>query len=372
MYQQRIGSQEAARSAATGTVARTPADLDAAIATREAVTAPLYDAAKRKVLTSDDTLGALMDRPSMEKVFRRAAELAQEKGDTFQIGKNLPARTVASPILSASGQPITQNLPAEFAKYPTKSLHYMKMALDDLTRNPERFGIGANEVQAIQGTRNEFVNWLVDKNKGYGLARDTYRDLSSEPNRMRVGQYLQGKLDSPLETVGGQSIPQSERAGMMAQAVKDAPKTIKNAMGRDLFDSLDQVLTPKEVQTVQGVVKDLARAEATRKLGAGTSMSMTDTIPGDVGAHIPNLLYRPTMIANAVLRAMGRNAEDEIGKTAMRQALDPKLYAQAIRGTIPYAMAKQSGNVPSRYDLMIQELLKRQTPFAAGAATQAQ
>jgi hypothetical protein len=143
-------------------------------------------------------------------------------------------------------------------------------------------------------------------------------------------------------------------------------------MGRDLFDSLDQVLTPKEVQTVQGVVKDLARAEATRKLGAGTSMSMTDTIPGDVGAHIPNLLYRPTMIANAALRAMGRNAEDEIGKTAMRQALDPKLYAQAIRGTIPYAMAKQSGNVPSRYDLMIQELLKRQAPFAAGAATQAQ
>ena len=33
-------------------------------------------------------------------------------------------------------------IPGEVAQYPGSSLHAMKMAFDDLIKNPERFGIG--------------------------------------------------------------------------------------------------------------------------------------------------------------------------------------------------------------------------------------
>jgi hypothetical protein len=306
----------------------------------------------------------------MQAVTRRAKDLALESGDTFKIGQDLPERIVESPLLSASGHKITTTLPAEVSKLPVKSLHYMKMAMDDLIKDPERFGIGAAEAGAIAKTQKTCVEWLGQQSPEYHLARETYRQMSSAPNRMQVGQYLQRSLDSPLESVAGSTIPQSERAAILAKAVQDAPKTIKNATGQTMFDTLDEVLAPTEVRTVNQVVKDLARHQAAKKLADQTSLQGSDAIPGSVGLHLPPMLSRPSMLANWALGKLGQDAESRIAQVAAKEHLDLPAFAGAIQNLPGTLWRQQLGAIPTRTQLLIDAMLQRQAPYAAIAGTQ--
>ena len=188
----------------------------------------------------------------------------------------------------------------------------------------------------------------------------------------QVGQYLKNALDSPLEAVSGTTIPQSERAAILAKAVQDAPKTIKNATGKTLFDSLDEVLTPSEVGTVHQVVKDLARHQAGNKLAAQTSLNGGDAIPGNVGVHLPPMLSRPSMLANWALGKFGQDAETRIAAQAAREHLDLPKFLQATQGISEELLRKQHGAIPTRTQLLLDALLQRQAPFAAMTATQLQ
>ena len=344
-FAKRLSDQQAARADAIGSIAKTPADLESAIAHRGRVANQLYGTAEKQVLTPDQALDTLFSRPSMKSVLNRAAELAKEKGDAFKIGQDLPERVVTSPIVSASGQPIQHTLDAEVAKYPVKSLHYVKMAMDDLIKDPERFGIGANEAQAIAGTQKQFVNWLSEKSPAYRLARETYKNMSGPIDRMQVGQVLEKALTSPLGT--------SERSGMMANAVRESARTLKKATGQPRFDQLNEVLNPQEMGKVQQVASELAKSDAYKRLAHQTSLSGRDAIPGDLGVPLPNLLYRPAMIANFMMKHVAKGAEEKIGKLAAQQYLNPPEFAKAMQ------------SIPPRYQPMIDALMQ-QLPAVAG------
>ena len=351
-FAQRAAEQEAARAGAVGQIAQTPPALQQAVTARGNQAKALYGAAGKDIVTPDAAFGTLMERPSMKSVIRRAAELAKEKGDVFRIGQDLPERMVTSPIVSASGQPITQTLPAEVAKFPVKSLHYVKMAMDDLIKDPERFGIGANEAKAIASTQGEFVKWLggeaptfAGKSPAYGLARESYKNASLPINRMQVGQELEKTLTNPLGT--------SERGAMFAKAVEDAPRTIKRATGQQMFDTLEEVLPPPQSQAVRNVSAELARKDAFERLARGTKVSGADAIPGDIGLPLPNLLWRPSMVANFMMKHFAKGAEDKIAKVAANQYLNPDELAKGLQ------------HVPPRYQPMIDALMQ-QLPAAAG------
>ena len=348
LFTQRTAEQEAARAAALQRIAKTPTDLEQAITKRAQEAAQNYGAAAQQIVTPDNTFKMLMERPSMTSIMKRAAELAKEKGDVFRIGKDIPERTVTSPIVTASGQPIIQNLPAETAKYPVQSLHYVKMAMDDLIKDPERFGIGANEARAIASTQNDFIKWLGTQSPAYNQAREAYKAASEPINRMQIGQELQKALATPLGT--------SERRGVFAKAAEEAPRTIKRATGQQMFDTLEEVLKPNEVKAVKAVADELARKDTFERLARGTKLSGTDAIPGEVGLPLPNLLYRPAMLTNFLMRHAGKKAEEEIAKTAAAQYLTPSLLAKSLK------------DVPARYRPMIDALLN-QAPMAAATAT---
>ncbi len=346
-FQSRAAAQAAAREAEIGTIAKTPQALEQATRIRSAVSTPLYEEAGREIVTPDAAFKVLASRPSMKSVFSRAADLAKEQGDTFKIGTDMAEHTVASPLVTASGQPILNTVPETIAQYPVKSLHYMKTAMDDLIKNPERFGIGASEARAIGQTQQEFVKWLGAKSPNYDMARNVYRALSIPKNRMEVGQELQKSLTTPLGT--------SERGAMFAKAKEEAPRTIKRATGQQMFDSLDEILTPTEMRSVTQVGGELARKDAFERLARQTSLSGSDAIPGQIGLPLPNLLYRPSMIANFMLRHAGKGTEEKIAKLAASQYLQPNQLAVALEG------------VPPRYAPMMNALRQR-IPAMAGAA----
>ena len=324
-YLVRAGESEAARAGALRGVAGTPADIDAAIAARTAAASPFYRVADKFLVAADDKFTSLLGRPSMDRVLSRASELADEKGVPFQIGKNRPEQTIPSKILNAEGQPMGSiTIPGETAKYPGSSLHMVKLAFDDLIKNPERFGIGAAEARAITKTRSEFLNWAENKVPPYKTARETFAAKSAPINQMEVGQYLEGKLATPLDT--------GERANVFAAAIKDAPGTLRRATtGEARFKALTDVLTPDQVRIVNSIRDDLARAaetEAQARKGAAAAPRITQLASQTEG--MPALLNRAATIANTIYNRLQGQIDRKLAIEIATEMLDPKVAAAAI------------------------------------------
>ena len=335
---EREQAQKAAQLAAVQQVGKTPADLKAAEATRSATARELYGISDKALIPADKTFISLLDRPSMDKVIARASELAAEKGVPFQIGQNRPPQTIASAILDAEGKPMgVTTIPGEVAKYPGSSLHMMKMAFDDLTKNPERFGIGANEVGAINATRGKFLSWVEDKAPAYKTARETFAAQSKPINQMQVGQFLEGKLTPAL----GEETARLRAAGY-AGALDQAPGTIKRATGQSRFDELSQVMTPEQIKVLESVRDDLARAklaesQASAARGAGPNVNLmgTETL-GNVRA--PNFINNVTTVANDILRRLQGKLDQKLAIELAADMLDPAAAAAALEK----ALARQA------------------------------
>ena len=341
-YFERAQEQKAAQLAAVQTVGKTPAELKAAEAARSSTAKELYGIADEALVPADKTFTGLLDRPSMDKVLARASNLAAEKDIPFQIGQNRPAQSIPSSILDAEGKPMgVTNIPGEVAKYPGSSLHMMKVAFDDLIKNPERFGIGAAEAQAIGKTRGEFLKWAEAKAPDYKTARETFAAQSKPINQMQVGQYLEGKLKPALETTGGET-PAALKAATFANAMEQAPQTIKKSTGMTRFDELSQVLTPDQVKTLENVRADLARAKLTEAQaaaarGAGPDVNLmgTETL-GNVRA--PNFINNVTTVANDILRRLQGKLDQKLAIELAAEMLDPAAAAAALEK----AMARQA------------------------------
>ena len=317
LFAERASQQEAARLAAVRGVGKTPQMLAQAIQDRAAEASTKYGMAGQDTVALDNAFAALMSRTSMQKAAIRARDLAQEAGESF------------SPT-------------------SVQSLHYMKMAMDDLIKNPERFSIGAKESQSIAKTQQEFVKWLGEQSPAYSVAREAYKAASEPINRMEIGQELEKTLRTPLGT--------GERGAMFAKAVEDAPRTIKRATGQSLFNALDDVLQPQESEAIRRVSQELTRKDALDRLAGLTKLSGRDAIPGDVGLRLPNILWRPTMIANFALRHAGEAAEGKIAKLGASQHLDPQLMAESLK------------DVPVRYRPLLEALMKQSPAIAATGA----
>jgi len=323
-YMERGQSNVTARGEALGKVAQDEAALKAAEAARKTATTPLYGTADKQIIKADDTLNTLLDRPSMEKALARAKTLAEERNETFQMGKNVPEQKVGSAIVDVDGKPLdVKTIPAEYAKFNGKSLHYLKLALDDLIKDPKSFGLGSNEIGAIKNTRAEFLNWFENKSDSYKAARATYADMSKPINIMQVGQYLEGKLKPAVETSVG------ERAGVFSAAVKEAPTTLKRSTGQTRLDSLDQILEPSQVKVVEGIRKDLAReAEFIKQAREGSRAG--EVFPSTQAIKSPDFMSRIVTVANTISTKLQGKIDKKLALELATEMLDPKAAATAM------------------------------------------
>lgn len=335
---EREQAQKAAQLAAVQTVGKTPADIKTAEKVRSATAKELYGISDDAMVAADKTFAGLLDRPSMDKVIARASALAAEESIPFQIGQNRPPQTIASSILDADGRPMgVTTVPGEVAKYPGKSLHMMKMAFDDLIKDPKTFGIGANEVAAISKTRTKFLDWVEDKAPSYKVARETFAAQSKPINQMEVGQFLEGKLTPALGEESARL-----RATGYATALDQAPGTIKRATGQSRFESLSQIMTPEQIAVLEPVRDDLARAklaesQASAARGAGPNVNLmgTETL-GNVRA--PNFINNVTTVANDILRRLQGKLDQKLAIELAAEMLDPAAAAAALEK----ALARQA------------------------------
>lgn len=331
-YFAREQAQNAARVDAIRQVGGTPLSLETARKVREATAKTNYGAAGAQLVDVDPTFTALLDRPSMNIVLTQAKKLAAEFNKPFSIGRTVPEQRIPGRNLGAGWQGPETVIPAQTAKYPVESMHFVKMAFDEIIKDPPTFGIGKVEARAIANTRGEFLRWLENKASGYRTARTTFAQQSGPINQMEVGQYLESKLTSALQDEA------KLRPGVFAGAVEAAPQTIQRATGGARFEKLSDILTPDQIKIVEDVRKDLARqasyeTQVQRAGAAGPQAAKagTEQIKKVVGGvSIPNPLETVVTFANAVLKRFAGKIDRKLAMEIATEMLDPQTAAAAL------------------------------------------
>lgn len=189
--------------------------------------------------------------------------------------------------------------------------------IESFLQQGQKFAQGGLPQQAAKTAANvkSFIDAAIDKSSG-GIWKkylDSYTDYSNKLNRMEIGDYLSKKLQTPLD---------KERAGVFATAVENAAGTIKGATGIPRYEKLSDILTPREVASVNGVLEDLRRATQ-----AGQAAKKVSNLPegqADITKEIPSLLSRTVSVLRAGIEHLQRGNAKEFNNKMTELMLDPK------------------------------------------------
>lgn len=145
-------------------------------------------------------------------------------------------------------------------------------------------------------------------------------------------------------------------SGLLGDVNKAIDKAIVRAGGWGWQKYLDTY-----AKGAQAINDDIANAEAALKPLQRTIIPGASDVTGETVTKFPQLLSRPVMIANAVLRWMGYSVEPKVDAVMAHRYLDPQTLADALESATP----AQRGRVMS-------EMWKQyQTAAAIGAPTSA-
>lgn len=315
-------------------VAGTPEARARAIAEADTAVAPLYDSARKTVVESDEIIEALMGRPSMQAAKTRAQKLASERGGRLAITAPQQA-AIGAPKASIVSEPSLRpataaellrspksfyqegslkvsapsaSLPANYngqtlmetlsgqrlrpGTFSGSALHDMKMGLDDAIGSPGLGGMQGAERNAALGTKGEYLNWLESKIPEYGQAKSLYAQKMRPVNQMDVGQALYEKLVPALADQGG--IPFRSNAQQYANALRNADDLTRNVTGMK-GATFSGVMDPSQINTLQGVAKDLSTRAAAETIGRGAG---SDTVQKIAMSNIASEAGVPTWLSN--------------------------------------------------------------------------
>jgi len=210
----------------------------------------------------------------------------------------------------------------------TQFLQYVKEGLDkQLTRTGDT-ALAAAEKKAVQDVKGQLLGWLAQKNPTYEQARSNFAARSRPINQMQVGQLLEQKLVPALES--------GERAGVFAQAKRDAPKTIQTATNSP-FSSMNEILTPRQNKAVEGVLGSLQRDAAMDALAKGGMREATERI-GVFSPGIPSTgIFDPKLsfMRGVINRVAGKATDRALSEAARMMAEDPQGFARAMQSVAP-------------------------------------
>lgn len=318
----REAEQEAARLASIRTVGQTPAVLATAKAARSADATRNYGDAFSKVIVADPKLAQLASNPFFKDALPDAVKLAEANG--------VSAKTDL-----------------------TQFLHYVKLSLDKQLTKTGDTALSSAEKQAVTAAKKELTAWVNAKNPAYQQAREAFAAASKPINQMEIGQFLEGKLQVALKD--------KENAGAFAQAVMEAPSTIKKASGQAVATKLEEVLTPKQKAVIDNLLADVQRSAKADALSRKTGSLGEKALDAP---EMPQLLNRTATVINTVLKALRSDAQDEINKVATDLMLNPQKLADFM-SEVPKNRAKDVvGALMARLSPEQANALKQQLVFS--------
>jgi len=263
--------QEAGRVGELKKIERTPERRKLAETVREKRADPLYGEAR----AAGDVVDVQPTLDYIDGLVKTNPGNPQLLSELRTIRKGLVKRE-----LDANGNPVI--VPRVNAQEISSTLDGLKKALAD-----EKNTFIKKELTNIKDD-------LIAAIPSMKEAQAAFRKGSRPINQMDVGKFLREKLESP--------VPEStQRAGVFAQAVRDAPQTIKRALdGQPRYKELTDVLSPAQKARVDAVLMDLsrdARVKELAQLGSEAAPKLREpagkaTLPPLLNRHqIPNKFH---------------------------------------------------------------------------------
>lgn len=254
-FAQRGMEQSSARMSALRGIAGDDASIAAAKVARGNATEPLYSSATNAVYELDPSMQMMMKTPVMKKAIARAKELAENNQRDFTF-----ETTTAAPFKGVGGsQPVVKQ------QITGQALQDIKTAIDDLLIDPKS-GIVGSEAKAAERIRSKMLDWMETQNPEFKAARTTYAKMSQPINQMQVGQALTQKLTPALSDYGALG---KETAANFVGQLRNSENLMQNATGFKGIGSLESVMGPQNMGTLNNIAQDLARKSNAQELGRG-------------------------------------------------------------------------------------------------------
>jgi hypothetical protein len=276
------------------------------------------DVFKDKGSLTTESAAPLMQRPSMQNAIQYAKNLASERGYKF------PAS-------------LDDN-------FTVQNLHDIKLGLDAQIRAGAAKGqpssLDNSTLEAINGTKSQFLKWFESKVPAYGKARVEFSKDMVPVNRMQVGQALESKLVPPTDQMS---------PGNYLRAISDETKLVKTSTGQPRSD-LGGIFNPRERETVADIGNLLERKLASQKPLQATNLTGHNAAQ-ETSIDLPALLSRPVVLANFIIKKLSGGTggiERKIDELNAIRMLNPEAFVAAYK-SMPPGQAQQ-----------IQAMLERQ------------
>lgn len=268
-YAHRGMSNNAARVEALRGIAGDEQAMQAAIAARKSATDPLYRAADSAVVTSDDQLREIMSRLPNGTI-AQAQEIARMTNRPIKFGRDIPESSVATGRVDlATGLPVMQTTAAQNAEYTGRGIDIIKKAIDDVVNTNPTAAIGKNAKSAGLGVKQDLVNWADNAIPEYGQARQAWAEGTVPISQMQIGQELLNKLEPSLVSYHPSGAQFRQAGSSFANALNDVRgNLVKNATG-GIKRNLEDVMSPEQMATLNGIGADLSRSAAAADMGRG-------------------------------------------------------------------------------------------------------
>lgn len=211
----------------------------------------------------------------------------------------------------------------------TEYMHYVKKAMDGIIdASPVEGGLRPIQRRAATAARSRFLDALDDANPAYAQARSRAADLYRPLDQMRVAQNLEQRLTAPIVDQGAGTAGQ--RSASFAQGLRDAPATLKRATGFRGQQSMDDVMTPDQMQVISRVGRDLSNRADFDELATAGAAKVNATIGSMYSKQIAPMLNRYMMIANNILKRTAAGASERGMKVLAEKMQDPAAMARIM------------------------------------------
>jgi hypothetical protein len=307
--------QEAGRVSQLRAIERTPEARARAERVREARSEPLYQAAEtagnvvnvQPVLTTIDDL--IAKNPGNQPLL---VEMRRLRKGLTQPGKD------------PQGNPIL--VPRTNAKEVASTIDGLKSA------------IAKEDNKFIKGELTQIKDDLTAAIPSMKEAQAAFKKGSKPINQMDVGKYLREKLEAPVPE-GGQ------RASVFAGAVREAPRTIKQALkGGPTYEKLTDILSPAQKANVDRVLMDLSRDQRVKELAQMGREAAPDLAMPAGKAERLNLLNRLATIANVIIDRLEGKINEKLAVEIASEFLDADKAAAALET----AMRRSAQRAPAQ------------------------
>lgn len=293
--------QEAARVGQLKAIERTPEARARAERVRERRSEPLY----RRAETAGDVVDTEPVLDFISDTIRKNPGNQPLLAEMRRIRKGL-----LKPDVDEDGNPIL--VPRTDAKEVASTIDGLKSA------------IAKEDNKFIKGELTQIKDQLTEAIPSLPEAQAAFKKGSRPINQMDVGKYLREKLEAPVPE-GGQ------RAGVFAGAVREAPRTIKQALKNGpTYEKLTDILSPAQKANVDRVLMDLSRDQRVKELAQMGREAAPDLSMPAGRVERPNLLNRLATITNVIIERLEGKINEKMALEIAAEFLDAERAAVAL------------------------------------------